>query len=165
MHELVAMPGRACVWRCRYECKHHPENCARVSFVSHAGAPGLGPLTVRKDLVKFKDGFRTRCAYLPCANPAGWACVLHLRSCRRQTRHETVRASISWDLLCSTLHCTPRVIHGADNVAGAAQGLLPQRVYASVCGVNNGATSRAGGERVNGCSPAGELCGSCPGHL
>lgn len=56
---------------------------------------------------------------------------------------------------CSALHCTPRFVHGADNVAGAAQGLLPQRVHASVCGVNNGATSRAGGERVNGCSPAG----------
>lgn len=34
--------------------------CLPACIRGGEGAPGLGPLTVRKDLVKFKAGFRTR---------------------------------------------------------------------------------------------------------
>jgi hypothetical protein len=34
--------------------------CAAAAACTPAGSPGLGPLSVRKEIVVFKDGFRSR---------------------------------------------------------------------------------------------------------
>ncbi|KAK9843032.1 hypothetical protein WJX74_005852 [Apatococcus lobatus] len=46
-------------------------NCIPTCIRGGEGAPGLGPLSVRKDLVRFKDGYRSR-SY--CLQECGFAC-------------------------------------------------------------------------------------------
>lgn len=61
------------------------EECTRKCLTTCVrggeGAPGLGPISLRKEVVEFKDGFRSR-QY--CINQCARACSLSINSAQKQ---------------------------------------------------------------------------------